>query len=151
MTRFLLSCGTVCLTALSSGCGDDTTGASPTTGVSVETDKAEYSLASDSFAVVTLTSLSNQSLHLPLSGYVAYQRLVDGEWSDAFSWFTSDGIGRSFPLLPMASRTDQLELWFYLVGQPGTYRFQYLVYASHRLNAQLPLEERVSAPFVVTP
>ncbi|MDQ3207706.1 MAG: hypothetical protein M3Q37_03780 [Gemmatimonadota bacterium] len=151
MKRFLRWCGILGVGALG-GCGGPATEPSPPVGdVRISTDRAQYSLARDSFAVVTLTNESNRPLHLPLSGYIAYQRLLDGVWSDAFSWFTSDGIGRSFPLPALSSRQDQLEIWAYLAGQPGTYRFQYSIYRTPRLGVAVSLEKRVSAPFIVTP
>jgi hypothetical protein len=151
MTRFLLLCAIACVIAVGSACDDGATGTSPTDRVSIETDKTVYSLASDSFAIVTLTNRVDRTLYLPMGEYLAYERLVDGEWRDGYAWFTVDGIGRSFSIEPMASQDDQLELWAYLAGQPGTYRFQYFVYISRYLGGLLPLEERVSAPFVVTP
>lgn len=117
----------------------------------VETDKVEYSLAADSIARVLLTNRSDRAVYLPMDSYVVYERLRDGEWRDAFAWFVVDGVGRSFPLAPGRVRTDELPLRFYLPNRPGTYRFRYFVYGDPGVRSPLPVEERVSPPFVLTP
>ena len=109
--------------------------------LAVQTDKAAYSLAADSNADITITNHSDRSVFLPMDSYVVYERLVNGQWVDAYAWFVVDGVGRSFPLAPGTSLSNQLQLWFYLPGQPGTYRLRYFVYTDPEV--QLPLEERI--------
>ena len=117
----------------------------------IQPDKLVYSLASDSFAYVTLANRSERPVHLPMSIYVVYERLVGDEWRDPRSWFIVDGVGRTFPVPPEESLTDRLELWFYLADKPGTYRFQYYASADTAAPSLLPLPERVSRSFQVTP
>ena len=119
--------------------------------LSIETDRPQYALSADSVAYVTVTNASSASVHFPMASYVVYERFAEGAWRDPFAWFIVDGIGPSFPLPPGAAHTDQLQLWFYLPGRPGTYRFRYFVYADPEVRSLLPLEERVSAHFTVTP
>lgn len=133
------------------GCGNDP--AAPVIpavfDLVIETDRPQYSVADDSIAYISLTNRSNRAVHLPMDSYVVYERLRDGQWTDAYAWFVVDGIGISFPVLPGATVKNQLELWFYLRDRPGTYRLRYLVYEDPQLRVRLPLEERVSAPFIV--
>jgi hypothetical protein len=135
--------------AMTAGCGDSA-GPELDLILAVETDKPGYSLGADRVARVTLINRSARPIYLPMGSYLAYERLVDGEWRDTFEWFAIDGIGRSLPLDGGTARTDQLELWAYLADRPGTYRFHYRLYADPELTALIPLEERVSAPFTVT-
>jgi hypothetical protein len=132
------------------GCHSDPAGPPPRFGLAVETDKPQYSLAADSVALVTLTNPSDGVVYLPMDVYVVCERLGNGEWRDAFAWFSVDGIGRSFPLSPGSAQTDVLQLWFYLPEHPGTYRFRYFVYADSDVRSLLPIEQRVSPPFVLT-
>jgi len=132
-----------------SGCGDDPAGPLGPFDLIVATDKAEYSLTTDSVARVTLTNRSDRVVYLPMASYLVYERLRDGEWRDPFAWFVVDGIGRSFSLDPGAAVTDELQLQFYLPDQPGIYRFRYLAYADPVVRSLLPIEERVSQPVVV--
>ena len=131
------------------GCGEPTGGLTLRYHLSVESDKAVYSLSTDSSAYVTVENRSDRPIFLPMDSYVVYERLVDGEWRDAFAWFVVDGVGRSFRIAAGARHTDVLQLWFYLVNRPGTYRFRYLAYADSSVQRLLPLEERVSPPFEV--
>jgi hypothetical protein len=132
-----------------SACGNGALSA-PDVRLIVQTDKSAYSLASDRVAQITLTNHSGGPVYLPMGSYVGYERLVGTRWEGPFQWFAVDGIGRSI-LVPTGDvRTDELEMWFYLAGQPGTYRIQYWIYGDARLDWLLPLEERVSIPFVVT-
>jgi hypothetical protein len=110
-----------------------------------------YALSVDSLAYVTLTNASTAPIYLRMDSYVLYERFAEGAWRDAFAWFVVDGIGPSFPIAPGESHTDVLQLWFYLPGRPGTYRFRYLVYADREVRSLLLLEERVSPSFVVSP
>jgi hypothetical protein len=128
----------------------DNSAAPPSFDLVVTTDTATYALPADSIAQVTITNQSDRDVYLPMDVYVVCERLSDGEWRDAFAWFSVDGIGRSFPLSPGQDISDQLRLWFYLPDQPGTYRVRYLVYADPDVESLLPVEERVSPPFVLT-
>jgi hypothetical protein len=118
--------------------------------LAVETDKPGYSLGADRVARVTLINRSERPVYLPMGSYLECERLVEGEWRDAFQWFAVDGIGRSLPLVGGAARTDELDIRDYLDNRPGTYRFQYRLYADHNLRAPVPLEERVSQPFTIS-
>jgi hypothetical protein len=150
MRRRLLSCLFVGA-AFGGGCAGDSAGPTPERGLTIETDKPVYSLAADSTARVTLTNRSGARIYMPMGSYLGYERLVGAEWGEPFAWFTIDGIGRSVSMPAGAVRTDQLEIWYYLADQPGTYRFSYWLYADDALRLPLPLEERVSLPFTVTP
>ena len=133
------------------GCREPTAGPPPNVDLSVASDQPTYTLARDSLAYVTLTNASAAPVYLPMDSYVVYERLIDGEWRNAFAWFVVDGVGRSFPVRPGESLTDVLRLWFYLRDRPGTYRFRYSVYADPDLRSLLPLDERVSPAFVISP
>jgi hypothetical protein len=130
-------------------CGDGALSA-PDVRLSVQTDKSAYSLARDRVAEITLTNHSREPVYLPMGSYVGYERLVGNRWEGPFEWFSVDGIGRSILVSSGDVRNDQLEMWFYLADQPGTYRIQYWIYGDAKLGWLLPLEERVSEPFVVT-
>lgn len=117
--------------------------------LAVETDKAEYSLAADTRALVRLTNNSTTNVYLPMYTYVVCERLRDGEWRDAIEWFVVDGIGRAMPVEPGGGTTNELPLK-YLGATQGSYRFRYLVYADANAKSLAPIEERVSAPFVVS-
>ena len=132
-------------------CGEPAAGPPPNFDVSVASDQPTYVLARDSLAYATLTNASTAPVYLPMDSYVVYERLTDGEWRNPFAWFVVDGVGRSFPVRPSESRTDVLRLWFYLHDRPGTYRFRYFVYADPDLRSLLPLDERVSPTFVISP
>jgi hypothetical protein len=150
MRRFRLAFSAVLsATFAANGCGGGAVGPDPQ--LTVETDKPAYSLATDSFVHITLTNRTDSPIYVPMGSYLAYERLVAGEWRDLFQWFIVDGIGRSFTLAGGDARTDVLEVWYYLAGRPGTYRFQYWIYADPGLSRLLPLEDRVSVPFEVTP
>lgn len=149
MSRLLISSAVLALTL--AGCGDSSTGPQARFDLAIGTDKPQYALATDSIATVTLENLSDRDVYLPMDSYVVYERLADGEWQDAFAWFIVDGIGRSFAVAPGEKKSDELQLWFYLPGQPGTYRFRYFVYADSAVQSLLPLEERVSGSIVITP
>jgi hypothetical protein len=119
--------------------------------VSVTTDRAQYSLARASIASITLHNPSDAPVYLPMGMYVFYQQRENGSWGEATPWFIVDGTGPSFPVAPGASMTDRLQLRFYLGTRPGTYRIQYRAYADAQLRHELPLTQRVSAPFTVSP
>lgn len=119
--------------------------------LAVSTDRPAYSLSSDSVAAITLHNASEGAIYLPMGGYVLYERRVNGAWVDARTRFTVDGVGTSIRIAPGATQVDQLPLWFYLRGTPGTYRVRYLAYEDDRLRRLVPSEERVSAPFPVSP
>lgn len=119
--------------------------------LAVTTDKPAYSLSTDSVASITLTNRSDRPVFLPMDSYVVYERLLNDEWTDAYAWFVVDGVGRSFPLAAGDAITDQLPLWFYLAGQPGTYRLRYFIYADPGVGELLPVDGRVSAPFTLGP
>ena len=129
-------------------CGDHVTEPG-SDNLSIETDKPEYSLGTDSTVHITVTNHLGQSVYIPMGTYVIVERLIDGEWSEGLAWFTVDGVGLSFPLEGGTSRTDWFEVMFYL-DKPGTYRFQYWIYADPKLRVLLSQEERVSAPFTIT-
>lgn len=133
------------------GCSDNSA-APPSSSFDlvVGTDKGTYSLPTDSIALVTVSNQSDRDVYLPMDVYVVCERLSDGEWQDAFAWFSVDGTGRSFPLSPGEVITDELRLWFYLPDQPGTYRVRYFVYSDPDVQSVIPVEERVSPPFVLT-
>jgi len=131
-------------------CRDNTVGPAHYS-LAVQTDKVAYSLAADSNATITITNHSDRSVFLPMDRYVVYERLVDGQWVDGYAWFVVDGVGRSFPLAPGESLSNELELWFYLTGQPGTYRLRYFVYTDPDVHHLLPLAERISSPFTLAP
>jgi hypothetical protein len=141
----------VCLNAVA-GCREPVAPSPPGhLEIAVETDKPQYSLATDSVARVKLTNRGDGAVFLPMDSYVVYERFRDGAWRDAFTWFVVDGVGRSFPLSPGASLTDDLQLRFYLPNRPGTYRFRYFVYADPEVTSLLPVKERVSPPFTLSP
>jgi hypothetical protein len=135
-------------TAVLSNCREGST--APRLGLVINTDKPSYSFATDSVAYVTLTNTSNQTIHLPMSTYVVYERLVDGAWRDAADWFIVDGVGKSIPIPSGIHYRDDLPIRFYLRGQSGTYRFRYLVYADADLSSLLHISDRVSPPFTVS-
>ena len=116
--------------ALFLGCGEPTGRSASAYHLSIASDKTVYSLNTDSAAYVTIENLSDRPVFLPMDSYVVYERLVDGQWRDAYAWFVVDGIGRSFPLFSEARHTDVLQLWFYLADRPGTYRFRYFAYGA---------------------
>jgi hypothetical protein len=148
----LLSCSALAvgLAGLAS-CRSDVAAPPPTFNLAVATDKPQYSLATDSLALVSVTNRSDRAVYLPMDVYVVLERLRNGIWADSLVWFSVDGLSRSFPLSPAATVTDTLRLWFYLPNRPGTYRVRYFVYADPELQTLAPLEKRVSAPFTVTP
>ena len=131
-------------------CSPDPTGAGERR-LEISMDKRAYSLASDSVASITLHNSSGAEIYLPMGEYVLYERRVDGKWAEARSWFIVDGIGRAIKVSPGATQSSHLPLRFYLRGKPGTYRIQYLAYEDNRLRHMLPLEQRVSVPFTVSP
>jgi hypothetical protein len=136
---------------LTLGCGNGSAvGPEPELILAIETDKPVYSLGADRVARVTLINRSDRPVFLPMGSYLECERLVGGEWRDAFQWFAVDGSDLSLPLAGGAARTDQLDLWAYLADRPGTYRFQYRLYQDHHLRALVPLDERVSRPFTIS-
>ena len=148
----LLSCSALAvgLAGLAS-CRSDVAAPPPTFNLAVATDKPQYSLATDSIALVSLANRSDRAVYLPMDVYVVCERLRDGNWADSFAWFSVDGVTPFFWLSSGAAVTDKLRLWFYLPNQPGTYRVRYFVYDDPELQTLAPLEERVSAPFTLTP
>ena len=148
----LLSCSALAvgLAGLAS-CRSDVAAPPPTFNLAVATDKPQYSLATDSIALVSLANRSDRAVYLPMDVYVVCERLRDGNWADSFAWFSVDGVTPFFWLSPGTALTDKLQLWFYLPNQPGTYRVRYFVYDDPELQTLAPLEERVSAPFTLTP
>src|SRR5918992_1443562 len=66
--------------------------------LSVETDRLQYALSTDSVAYITVTNASTEPVYFPMASYVVYERFADGAWRDPFAWFIVDGIGPSFPL-----------------------------------------------------
>jgi hypothetical protein len=145
--------GSLLLIAMLAGvaaCSDTSTAPASSFDLVVATDKASYTLPADSVAQITISNQSDRDVYLPMDVYVVCERLSDGEWRDAFPWFSVDGIGRSFAVAPGDTVSNELQLWFYLPDQPGTYRVRYLVYADPDVQSLLPVEERVSPPFVVT-
>ena len=140
-----------CAATLLLACGEPTGTLASTYHVAISPDKTSYSLSTDSSAYVTITNHSDRPVFLPMDSYVVYERLVDGQWRDAYAWFVVDGIGRSFPIATGTSHTDELQLWFYLANRPGTYRFRYFAYADSAGQQLLPLKERVSPSFKLQP
>ncbi len=116
----------------------------------IGTDAAVYSLASDEAVRITLTNHSPDDVHLFMGVYVVFERLRDGEWVDPGAWLIVDGIGRTFAVAPGVSHRDVLPL-VYLRGRPGIHRVRYYAYADPAATTLLPLEERVSTPFVIVP
>jgi len=135
--------------AVLGGCSRDATGPVDYE-VSVSTDRASYSLATDSVAAITLHNRSNGPVHLPMGMYVFYERQENGAWGEPTPWFIVDGTGPTFALAAGEARVDGLPIRFYLGERPGTYRIRYLVYGGGRLRHLLPESQRVSAPFTVT-
>jgi hypothetical protein len=150
MTRWILVTFVVGAIGLLAGCSGDPTG-SAEYRISISTDKLEYSLASDSIAVITLRNAAGAAVHLPMGMYVFYEQRENGTWSAATAWFIADGVGPSFSLAPGTTMEDRLPLRFYLGSRPGTYRIQYRVFEDNRLRRELPLTHRVSQPFTVSP
>ena len=140
-----------CAGALLLGCREPSGTLPSVYQLAITSDKATYSLSTDSSAYVTIANHSDRPVFLPMDSYVVYERLVAGQWRDAFAWFVVDGIGRSFPVPPGTSRTDELQLRFYLASRPGTYRFRYFAYADSAVQRLLPSEERVSHTFELLP
>ncbi len=150
MQRLLLP--VLALLALSGGCRrDGPTDLAAGASVRVTSDRAQYSVAANDVARVTITNESDRAVYLPMAQYVLHEHLVDGAWRDESSWFTVDGIGMSIEVPPGATLTDGLSVARYLVKGPGTYRFRYLVFADAQWRSPLPVDQRVSAPFLVTP
>src|SRR5688572_14805621 len=89
--------------------------------VTVATDRSRYSIATDGVARVTLTNRSTHDVYLRMDVYVVVERLRNLAWRDAIAWFIVDGIGRSFPVVPGDTHSDELNLRFFLPDQPGTY------------------------------
>jgi hypothetical protein len=150
MMRWILAGLTVLSLGLLGGCSRDATGRTDFQ-ISVSTDKVAYSLASDSISVITLRNSSGAAVHLPMGMYVFYEQRANGSWGEATAWFIVDGTGPSFAVAPGATKVDRLPIRFYLGNRPGTYRIHYRVYRESRLRQELPLTQRVSPPFTVSP
>jgi len=151
MSQFVIRVAAIAVVLISAvSCRHDPASPPPPFGLVVDTDKLQYSLAVDRIARVTLTNHSIRPVYLPMDVYVVCERRRDGDWADAFAWFSVDGVAPSFAIAPSEIQTDEFQLWFYVLT-PGTYRFRYFVYADGGVTSLLPIEERVSPPFVIVP
>lgn len=70
------------VTLAATGCGGEPAGPTGPVDLVVATDKPAYSFATDSVARVTLTNRSDRFIYVPMSIYVVYERLRDGEWRE---------------------------------------------------------------------
>ena len=119
--------------------------------LSVQTDKSSYSLASDTVAESWLINRGTTRVYAPMNEYVAVQQFLNGQWGAKKPWFSVDGAGISFPIMP----GDTLRAWpmdFAYVGDaPGVYRFVFEI-ARDSLGHELVAEDqRVSPPFELQP
>ena len=125
----------------------DTTNPNGSIDLSVMTDKAVYSLASDQAAEPILINRGSMRVYLPMNEYVAVQRFEGGAWSAPQPWFAVDGASISFPLEP----ADTLRAWpmsFGYVGNtPGVYRFIFEIAKDPNGRQILSESLRVSSPF----
>jgi hypothetical protein len=144
--RSLVVLAPVSVLAVIAACSE-ATGPTGAIELSVMTDKAVYSLASDQAAEPILINSGAVRVYLPMNEYVAVQRFEAGAWSEPRPWFSVDGVGVSFPLEP-ADTLRSLPMTFDYVAQtPGVYRFIFEI-AKDPNGHQLVSESlRVSPPF----
>jgi len=126
------------------------TGSAGTIELTVVTDRATYSLATDRAAEPFLINSGSVRVYLPMNEYVAVQRFEAGAWSEPRPWFAVDGIGISFPLEP----GDTLRSWSmdfrYVDRIPGVYRFIFEIATDPSGRGRLSEAQRISPPFELT-
>jgi len=126
------------------------TGSTGTIELTVVTDRATYSLATDRAAEPFLINSGSVRVYLPMNEYVAVQRFEAGAWSEPRPWFAVDGIGISFPLEP----GDTLRSWSmdfrYVDRIPGVYRFIFEIATDPSGRGRLSEAQRISPPFELT-
>jgi len=126
------------------------TGSTGTIELTVVTDRATYSLATDRAAEPFLINSGSVRVYLPMNEYVAVQRFEAGAWSETRPWFAVDGIGISFPLEP----GDTLRSWSmdfrYVDRIPGVYRFIFEIATDPSGRGRLSEAQRISPPFELT-
>jgi hypothetical protein len=123
----------------------------PTARLLVQSDKTQYSLASDRGATPLLVNLGPDRVYAPMNEYVYVERFAGGKWQDRHPWFAVDGVGISFPIRAGDTLTAWAMRFGYVGDQVGTYRFVFEV-AFDSLGRQLvPEAQRTSPPFELTP
>jgi hypothetical protein len=117
----------------------------------VQTDKTTYSLATDTAAEPRLINQGSVLVYAPMNEYVAVQHFESGRWGTPKPWFSVDGAGISFPIMP-GDTLHALPMDFaYVANAPGLYRFVFEI-ARDSLGHQLVSEDlRVSPPFDLQP
>jgi hypothetical protein len=127
------------------------TGVSGSVSLLVQTDKSTYSLATDTAAEPLLINQGSVPVYAPMNEYVAVQQLQNGGWTQAKPWFSVDGAGISFRIMP-GDTLRALPMDFAYVGDaPGRYRFIFEI-ARDSLGHQIVAEnQRVSPPFDLEP
>ena len=137
------------LLALAVACSDPAS-STGTIELTVLTDRATYSLATDSAAEPILINRGSARVYLPMNEYVAVQRFEAGAWSESRPWFAVDGIGVSFPVEP----GDTLRSWpmsfRYVDSAPGVYRFIFEIAKDPNGREIVNESLRVSTPFELT-
>ena len=144
----LLVLGLSAVLALS--CNNPTGGSGSVTLV-VQTDKSTYSLTLDTAAQTLLINRGSVRVYAPMNEYVAVQRFQDGVWGAAQPWFTVDGAGISFPIMP-GDTLRALPMDFAYVGDaPGHYRFVFEIARDSLGHQILAEDQRVSPSFELQP
>jgi hypothetical protein len=138
------------LLALAVACADPA-GSTGAIELTVLTDRATYSLATDSAAEPILINRGSVRVYLPMNEYVAVQRFEAGAWSEPHPWFAVDGSTISFSLEP----GDTLRSWpmtfDYVANAPGVYRFIFEIAKDPNGREIVNESLRVSTPFELTP
>lgn len=120
-----------------------------TVATTVTTNKATYSLSTDTRAESSFTNEGPGPLYV--SGDVGVvQRQVAGQWTTVGGWVVWDGVCATFDVLPGTTLVEGFA--FTRVGnQPGTYRFLYYMTRDPAGKRPLSEPERSSPAFVLTP
>ena len=126
------------------------TGSTGTIELTVVTDRATYSLATDSAAEPFLINSGSAPVYLPMNEYVAVQRFEAGAWSEPRPWFAVDGIGISFPLEPGDTLRSLSMDFRYVDRTPGVYRFIFEIAKDPKGREILSEAQRISPPFELT-
>ena len=126
------------------------TGSTGTIELTVVTDRATYSLASDGAAEPFLINSGSVPVYLPMNEYVAVQRFEAGAWSELRPWFAVDGIGTSFSLEPGDTLRSGPMDFRYVDRTPGVYRFIFEIAKDPKGREILSEAQRMSPPFELT-
>ncbi len=126
------------------------TGSTATIELTVVTDRATYSLASDSAAEPFLINSGSAPVYLPMNEYAAVQRFEAGAWSEPRAWFAVDGIGTSFSLAPGDTLRSLSMDFRYVDRTPGVYRFIFEIAKDPNGREILSEAQRISPPFELT-